>query len=404
MTAENKRTLVQFGAGNIGRSFIGQLFSHAGFEVVFVDIDSQLVEQLNAAGGYTLVIKSSDGDRKEYIDRVRAVDGSDHEAVASVVAAADYVATSVGSSALPHIYKVLADGIQRRDRPVDIIIAENMRDGARIVAEGLRSYLPDEFPLEERVGLVETSIGKMVPIMSEKDKNFDPLQVFAEPYNTLIVDRCGFVGEIPPLPGLKAVDHIDAYVDRKLFVHNLGHAAAAYLGYAADSTLRYIWQVLDDVERFYQVRRAMQQGAAVVRAAHPGIFTEQETDMHIDDLLERFCNKALGDTVFRVGRDLMRKLGRNDRIVGAMLLAAEHGLPFDAIAAVYCAALSFKATNEEGQMDKKDAQFHKLLENQGIEGVLRDVSGLGNTEYDRNVFETVRETCSKAKKERREKI
>jgi mannitol-1-phosphate/altronate dehydrogenase len=100
----------------------------------------------------------------------------------------------------------------------------------------------------------------------------------------------------------------------------------------------------------------------------------------------------------------MRKLGRNDRIVGAMLLAAEHGLPFDAIAAVYCAALSFKATNEEGQMDKKDAQFHKLLENQGIEGVLRDVSGLGNTEYDRNVFETVRETCSKAKKERREKI
>jgi len=394
MTTENSSKLVQFGAGNIGRSFIGQLFSHAGFEVVFVDVDSRLVEQLNAAGGYTLVIKGPGGDREEYIGGVCAVNGTDQEAVASVVSEADYIATSVGSSALPHIYKVLAAGIQRRDRPVDIIIAENMRDGARIVAEGLRPCLPADFPLTERVGLVETSIGKMVPIMSEKDKRDDPLRVFAEPYNTLIVDRCGFIGEIPPLPGLKAVDHIDAYVDRKLFVHNLGHAAAAYLGYASESTLRYIWQVLEDSQRFYQVRRAMQQGAAVVRATHPGIFTEQETELHIDDLLARFRNKALGDTVYRVGRDLMRKLGREDRIVGAMLLAAEHKLPFDAIADAYCAALAFTATNETGELDKRDAQFHRLLAKHGPEGVLREVSGLGDAQYDQEVFEAVQKACS----------
>ena len=38
---------VQFGAGNIGRGFTGQLFSESGFEVVFVDVVQSLVDLLN---------------------------------------------------------------------------------------------------------------------------------------------------------------------------------------------------------------------------------------------------------------------------------------------------------------------------------------------------------------------
>ena len=66
-----------------------------------------------------------------------------------------------------------------------------------ISGEELGRYLPHDYPLNELVGLVETSIGKMVPIMSQKDLEEDPLQVFAEPYNTLIVSKKGFKNPIP---------------------------------------------------------------------------------------------------------------------------------------------------------------------------------------------------------------
>lgn len=382
--------LAQFGAGSIGRSFIGQLFFRAGYEIVFIDINDQLVNKLHETGQYTVVIKGSDTQETYTIDAVRAVNGRDREAVIEVVRKADYIATSVGSRALPSIYDALAGGLLKRNEPVDIIIAENMRNGAQILREGLRAKLPADFPFDERVGLVETSIGKMVPIMSETDKQADPLQVFAEPYNTLIVDRRGFLCQLPPLPDLLAVDHIEAYVDRKLFVHNLGHAAAAYLGFSANLGYRYIWQVLENQSLFTKVHLAMRQGGTVVQSLYPGIFSPFEIEEHIDDLLLRFRNRALGDTIYRVGRDLPRKLSRNDRITGAMLLAATHNLPYEAIADVYVAALDFKALDESGQMDPKDRWFHQMLSEKGIETILHVVSSLEDTGVDLVVQELVR--------------
>ncbi|HPP75292.1 MAG TPA: mannitol-1-phosphate 5-dehydrogenase, partial [Armatimonadota bacterium] len=49
---------VQFGAGNIGRGFIGQLFHESGYEVVFVDVVPDVVRLLNEQRCYTLRIAS----------------------------------------------------------------------------------------------------------------------------------------------------------------------------------------------------------------------------------------------------------------------------------------------------------------------------------------------------------
>jgi len=377
---ENTKTLVQFGAGNIGRSFIGQLFSRAGFEVVFIDIDEALVNRLNAAGGYSVVVKEPAGDAQIYVDHVRAVNGRDAEAAAQAVKEAAYIATSVGSGALPHIFPVIADGLMRRDSPVDIIIAENIRHGASFFRTGLAPHLPSSYSLDAQAGLVETSIGKMVPIMSEEDISSDPLQVFAEAYNTLIVDRNGFIGSIPPLPGIQAVSPIDAYVDRKLFVHNLGHASAAYLGHAAHPDAAYIWEVLEDSDLRDTVRKVMQEGGQAVLKTYTEIFTRKDMQDHIDDLVSRFRNPALNDTVFRVGRDLQRKLSKDDRIVGAMLLAAKHGLSFTHIAEVYAAALHFDAADASGRRLPRDDAFHRIAAEKGAAHIIRYISGLEDSE------------------------
>ena len=374
--------LIQFGAGAIGRSFLGQLFSRAGWQVVFVDVNATVVEALNARRRYRVMVKHSDRPEETlWIENVRAVDGRDAEAVAAEVADADMVATAVGQRALGAVLPVLAQGLLARraahgDRPLDIILAENLHGAAQVVTDGLRARLPDAFPLDRLVGLVETSIGKMVPIMRDEDLARDPLWVFAEPYNELILDGRAFRNPIPAVPGLAPMDNMQAYGDRKLYIHNLGHAATAYFGYLRHPGRAFIYEVLEDAEVYESARLAMTQSAAVLCREYPDAFDMAALEAHRDDLLARFANRALGDTVYRVGRDLVRKLARHDRLVGALLLAARHGLPCDRIAAAYVAGTQFRAGDDQGRLFPPDEKFARETFPGGLAHILESVSGL----------------------------
>lgn len=374
--------LVLFGAGNIGRSFIGQLFARAGYEVVFVDVNETILAALNAERRYRVIVKR-DGrdDETVWIENVRGVDGRDREAVARELAEADIAATAVGQRALPAVLPTLARGLALRrerhgDRPLDIVIAENLHSAADHFRRELAKHLPADFPLERMAGLVETSIGKMVPIMREEDLRRDPLWVFGEAYNTLIVDKHGFRNPIPPIADLRAMDNMKAYVDRKLFIHNLGHAAAAYFGYRAAPGLTYIYEVLALPEVLAATRRAMEQSAAALCREYPADLTPEALSEHVEDLLARFANRALGDTVYRVGRDLSRKLSRADRIVGALLLCKRQGRPADEIAQVFRAALEFRARDERGELFPDDARIVAEDLPRGLGHVLSHVAGL----------------------------
>jgi mannitol-1-phosphate 5-dehydrogenase len=226
------------------------------------------------------------------------------------------------------------------------------------------------------VGIAETSIGKMVPIMRQEDLASDPLLLYAEEYENLILDKTGFLGPLPDVKGLMFTEHIAAFVDRKLFIHNLGHAAAAYLGFRSDSSRSLLPDALSIPGVEAGARKAMEESARALLAEYPGAYTAEDLNHHIDDLLFRFKNRALGDTVHRVGRDLPRKLSRDDRITGAMLLAAKHGLPFDAAAEVYRAALEFAAPDEQGRLFPEDERFRAEILPLGRGAILKTVSAL----------------------------
>jgi mannitol-1-phosphate 5-dehydrogenase len=236
-----------------------------------------------------------------------------------------------------------------------------MRSAADFVREHLKNNLPPGFPFETMVGLVETSIGKMVPIIPLAELEKDPLVVFAEPYNTLIVDRKGFKSPIPEVKGLAPKDNIKAWVDRKAFIHNLGHATAAYYGYFLHPRAVYMYQVLDDSEVLLFTRTVMLQSAEILRAAYPGEFTTAELENHIDDLIHRFRNKALQDTIFRVGQDLTRKLGTDDRFMGAIHLAMQYRMPYDLILKAMSYGLCFKAKDETGNNSPSDIRLSDSL-------------------------------------------
>lgn len=374
-----ERKLVQFGAGNIGRSFIGPLFARAGYEVVFVDIDDVLVQALNERRRYRVEIKD---ERPEtiWVENVRAVHGRDVEQVADELATAGVAATAVGPKALPHLYPVLAQGLlKRRERdggPLDLILCENLRDAAVQVRAGLAAHLPPDYPLDELVGLVETSIGKMVPLMTAEQRAEDPLLIFAEAYNTLIVDRLGFRCGVPDVPGLDAKENMKAYVDRKLFIHNLGHAVTAYVGHLVNPGWTYVWEAVghEDVRR--AAEGAMWESGRALIAEYPDEFTEANQREHIDDLLRRFGNRALGDTIYRVGRDVPRKLSPQDRLLGALRLDIRHGVAAPYTLLGVAAACLFRATDEKGELFGADRWFVEEVYPRGISAVLQDVCGL----------------------------
>jgi mannitol-1-phosphate 5-dehydrogenase len=375
--------LVLFGAGKIGRSFIGQLFSIGGYEVVFIDIYKPVIDELNLRGNYNIIIKS---ERDEIINirNVRGVHADDEHKVVHEVATAGILAVSVGLNGLKKIFPMLAKGLLERYKTdnkyaLDIVIAENMRNADALFHSELEKLLPEFYPIDNLLGLIETSIGKMVPIMQKKDIQEDMLQIFAEPYNTLILNKKGFKNPIPDIKGLAPKENMKAWVDRKLFIHNLGHSAASYIGYVHNPGFIYLYEALAIREVFDQVRAIMVQSSEVLFHKYPDDFTRKDLNDHIDDLLSRFQNKALGDTIFRVGSDLFRKLGPEDRLCGAIRSAISFNKPYDKILYALVCGFHFRAKDEEGNMLKDDLKFAELYM-KGIEAVLTTVCGFDKKE------------------------
>ena len=368
--------IVIFGAGKIGRSFIGQLFSRGGYEVVFIDVYQQIINELNIRKCYNVNIKS-EWEEIINITNVRGVHGNDAPAVAFEVATAGLVAISVGLHGLNGIIPLLAKGLQQRfaidkKSALDIIIAENMRNADTFFREELGKIMPKDYPFDKLVGLVETSIGKMVPIMLKKDVEEDILQVFAEPYNTLILDRKAFKNPIPQIPGLSPKENMKAWVDRKLFIHNLGHAATAYIGFLHNPGFVYLYEALAMPAVHDMVRETMEESADILLQKYPDEFSKQDLNDHISDLLIRFQNKALGDTIFRVGCDLSRKLGPEDRLSGAIKAAILFDLPYSKVLYALICGFHFRSTDEHKKMLPQDIEFVQLYE-KGIAGVLTTV-------------------------------
>jgi mannitol-1-phosphate 5-dehydrogenase len=371
--------LLLFGAGKIGRSFIAQLFSRGGYEIIFVDINKKIVDLLNSIKEYNVVVKGE----TEYtipVKNYRAIHFSEKEKIMAEFSETPLVATSVGQNALPDLFPLFAEALVYRYKktpfsPIDIIIAENLRHADELFKNSLKSYLPEDYPFEKLIGLVETSIGKMVPIMSQKDLEDNPLQIYAEEYNSLPLAANGFKNHLPEISGLKYITNIKAWVDRKSLIHNLGHAAAVYFGFQEMPTEKFLWRLLQNKPVFEKTRATMMQSANILLHKYPYNFTTIELKDHVDDLLARFQNKALGDSVFRVGCDLYRKLNKDDRLSGAIKLANILGQPFNLILEALVCGFYFRATDENEQLLPKDQLFVNELQRIGFEKMFSDITG-----------------------------
>lgn len=345
---------VIYGAGNIGRGLVGQLFARSGCALCFVDVDAALVEALNRRGEYPVRELLDEGCREELVPNARAIDGRDLQAVAEAVAGAELMATAVGVGALPLIAGPLAMGLARRfaagGGPLNILLCENMLGAGAYLRALIGEKLPPEALawFEENIGLAGASVGRTAPLQTEAMRDGDPLRLCVEGRAELPVDAEALRGgAIPAVEGMFPVADFAFYIERKLFVHNMGHAVTAYLGALRGYT--FIWEAIADPAVRESVHAAMRESAAALGKRHGR--DSRELEPYIDDLLRRFGNRQLGDTIARVGRDLPRKLSENDRLFGAARLCAEQGIKNAAIRGGIGAALLFEDGGRALELD-----------------------------------------------------
>lgn len=378
---------VQFGAGNIGRGFMGQLFSESGYEVVFVDVMQDVVNLLNEKRCYTIRI-ASETPEDIGIKNVRAVNGRDIEAVAEELATADIACTAVGVNVLPAIASAVALGVQKRaekgcEDPLNIIICENLAHADDFLRNKVREKLPESFHtyFADKIGFVMSVVARMVPFMTEEQRQVDPLMIIVEAYKRLPVDRLAFIGDIPEIVGVEPSENFQAYVDDKLFTHNCGHAVSAYLGYLRGHDFMY--QAMRDEKVVAAARAALAEtGAALVKRYG---FDPEKHQAHIDDLIERFGNVVLGDQVSRVGRDPVRKLGPEDRLVGAAKFALSQGILPENVCKGIAAGLFFNPVG-----DPTAPQVQDMVKTGGTEAALAQICGLnGNSPLTEAVVQAI---------------
>ena len=365
---------IMFGAGNIGRGFLGQLFNESGYRVTFVDVDRPLLDAINRRGAYTIRLVTNERVDEVQVAPARAIHSSDLDAVAEALSRAEVGATAVGAGILKHIAPAVAKGIALRatqgiTQPFNLIICENLKGAAAIFRDMVKAALPAEHHayMEQYVGFVDTVIARMVPPLTPEMRALDPSLVIVEPYKELPVDRNGFVDSPPEIAGMIPFAPFSFFTERKLYIHNAGHAVLGYLGFLHG--YEYGYEALADEDIYFQVRGAMEESALTLsRKYRP---EAGAVLANIEDLLHRFGNRALGDTNLRLGRDPLRKLARTDRLVGAALNALAEGVTPTHLVTGIAAGLRFDHPEDPVAQDLQ-ARLHSY----GIARVLGEVCEL----------------------------
>lgn len=361
---------LHFGAGNIGRGFIGKLLSDAGIAVTFADVNETVVSELQKRNEYEVKVV---GEKCviETVKNVTAVD-STTAAVVDCIAEADIITTAVGPTVLEIISKSIAQGIEKRaaennTAPMNVIAAENMVRGTSQLKEAVLEHLSDDMKvfLEKHVGFVDSAVDRIVPPAEAGET--DPLAVTVETFCEWIVDQTQFKGEIPNIPGMECTDNLMAFVERKLFTLNTGHLITAYFGVLAGHET--IKDSIEDNAIRAEVTAAMEESGAVLIKRYD--FDPATHAAYIQKILSRFANPYLRDEVDRVGRQPIRKLSPQDRLIKPLNGTLEYDLPNDHLIKGIAAAFHYK--NED---DPQAVELQAMFSEKGFSATLSYYSEL----------------------------
>lgn len=361
---------VHFGAGNIGRGFIGEILFQNGFDITFVDINATLIEALKERGRYEIELADEAKERITVTGVTGLNNQTEPEAVVEAIAEADLVTTAIGPNVLPFIAELIAKGLQLRrlnqvSTAIDVIACENMIGGSDFLKEKVLAYLSQEdlAYVEEFVGFPNAAVDRIVPIQAHED----PLFVSVEPFSEWIIDASQSKASAIRLEGVEYVQDLEPYIERKLFSVNTGHATVAYNG--SYKGLETIDESMRDPEVLAVLKAVLNETGALLEAKWQ--FDHEAHQAYIEKIISRFENPYISDLNTRVARTPIRKLGYDERFIRPLREANERGLNYQALLATVARLFKY-----DEKTDEQSVELQALLAEKPLDVVIQQVTGL----------------------------
>ncbi len=361
---------VHFGAGNIGRGFIGQLLHESGYKICFVDVNQEIIDDINSLKKYQIEFVGDNPKRIE-INNIYAINSNDESAVINEIVNADIVTTALGPNILKFIAPVIAKGIIARikisDKPLNIIACENMIGASAKLRELVYQHLDltKQEKIKQQIGFPNAAVDRIVPIQHNNEK----LLVKTESFYEWDVDKTQIIGDKPKIKGITYVDNLPAYIERKLFAVNATHAAIAYLGNLEGK--KTIYEASRDKKVMKIVHELTEEtGELLVNKYNFDIKKHMD---YVNMIISRFSSPYISDDITRVGRSPIRKIGFNERLIAPARQLVELNLPVDGLVKVIAAALHF--INEK---DSESLELQNSIRENGVHATIIKYCGLSN--------------------------
>jgi mannitol-1-phosphate 5-dehydrogenase len=359
MGSTEKRTFVGFGLGAIQSGlFLYEAQVSGNFDrLVVAEVVPETVRRVRENGGFINVNIAHpthiEVARVGPVEVLNPAVDTERQLLVDALASAQEISTAVPGVAFYRntqgpqaISRILAAGMQAKivqNGPrVVIYAAENHNHAAEILQE----YTLDEIPPSEQAAILSqvrflnTVIGKMSGVISDpaeaRSLGLTPMMpctersFLVEAFNHILISRIHFAGSEfnRGITTFIEKDDLLPFEEAKLFGHNATHALGAYLGMLLGAPRIADLPAVPGIMAF--LRRAFidESGSSLIHRYNgiDPLFTPEGYAWYADDLLARMVNPFLADTVERVGRDVERKLGWDDRLIGTLRLGLAEGV------------------------------------------------------------------------------
>ena len=377
------KNAVHFGAGNIGRGFIGDILSKNNVAITFVDVNERVIDELNKRHSYEIEV-AEEGQPHIVVKNVSGVNNTKNpDEVIKAIASADIITTAIGPNILPFIAELIAKGIEARkatgnNTPIDVLACENMIGGSQYLYQEVKKYLSaDSLAFAEQyVGFPNAAVDRIVPAQTHED----PLFVVVEPFNEWVVETSRMKNPTFKLTGVHYEKDLEPFIERKLFSVNSGHATSAYTGafYGAKTIL----EALKDDRVKAQVEAVLGEIRSLLIAKWN--FDEQALIDYHKIIISRFENPFIVDDVNRVARTPIRKLGYDERFIRPIRELKERQLSYQNLLKTIAFVFNYNDSNDE-----QSVQLQELLATKPLPEVVADVTGLTDQDLISEIVDSI---------------
>ena len=362
---------VIMGAGKIARGFIGHLLYLSGIPFTFMEKADGLVELINERGQYTVNILGH-SEKNCVVKGAKAVGFQDGERAAETIAEADAVFTAVGGKNLGALAPYLARGIEMKAKKggvLNIVTCENWKQPAAILRNGIEEMISQDAKeyLKNSVGITEAVIMRSAIESDARLLEKDPLIVNVQDFWELPVDASRLAGELPPVQGLKLIPEFTGFLERKFYTYNAANGTVSYLGallgYEKLADAAHDGRIIRVLDGVYQ-----ETARALSRKHH---FPLEQQLAFTETSRRKLQDYAIVDFIERNARDPLRKLGKDDRLVGSARLVQEYGIRPEHLCTAIAAAIHYVSPGDEFAVE-----LERMRKEEGVDAVLKKVCQL----------------------------